>query len=717
MFKHRAALAVVVMMFSAGTIARSQDATPAKDAAAKQDAAPKQEKAQDEAKQEPPTTSVAPASVEISPKTLDAHVGEKVKFSAVAKDAAGNMIDEKPSAWFAAPFDVAGADEAGEVTFHSPGVVTVGAVIAGKTGYATVNVGDSKVTGVEIEPPAYPAVVVGGAEKLTAVTRSANGNPRTDVAIKWTSEKPAIAAVDAAGLVNGIAPGSVTIKATAEGVKGTVTLQVVRDAVRKLTVKPASAEARTGDVVHFSATAVDGTGGHLKDPPMRWSLSSSGGGAAIYPDGAFVAEKAGTYVILASSGQHSATASVVVRPRNVERDVEVVSHVPIPDLQMSEEWIIGHHAYLSTVADKVFVYDIADPANPKLLDTLKVDARIINDISTTPDEKIGVFTREGASNRKNGIVFLDTSDAAHLKVLSEYTATVSGGVHSAYIDGRHVYITDDATGSLRIISFEDPKHPKEVARWEAQNPTMATFNTKHGTVTSGRYLHDLQVKDGLAYLAYWRDGLIILDVGNGMAGGSPENPKLVSQYHFNHYELYGDGWLAGTHSVFRYKNYLFVGDEVFPAIFELDDRDRIPVRAICHVMDISDIKHPREVAQYEVPEGGSHNFWAANDMLYEGYYSGGARVLDISGELRGDLYRQGREIARFWTGDGKGFRPNLPFTWGGQPCSVTCDSPLLNSLIYFNDIHSGLWITKLGEPKFEGSASSPAVRKSERTIH
>jgi len=672
----------------------------------------------DATKQEAPTTSVAPASVEISPKTLDAHVGEKVKFSAAAKDAAGNPIDEKPSAWFAAPFDIAGSDDAGEVTFHAPGVVTVGAVIAGKAGYATVNVTDSKVTAVTIEPPAYPSVVAGGVEKLTAITRDASGNPRTDVAVKWTSEKPSIAAVDSAGLVTGIAAGSATIKATSEGVSGTITLHVVRDAARKLTVKPATAEARTGDVVHFSATALDASGGNSKDASVRWSLSgTSNGGATVYPDGAFVAEKAGTYVVMASSGQHSAAASVVVRPRNVEREMEVVSHTPMPDLQMSEEWIIGHHAYLATIADKVFVYDIADPANPKLLDTLKVDARIINDISTTPDEKIGMFTREGASNRKNGIVFLDTSDASHLKVLSEYTSTVTGGVHSAYIDGHYVYLTDDATGSMRVIDFADVKHPKEVARWEAQNPTAVSMETKHGTVTSGRYLHDLQVKDGLAYLAYWRDGLIILDVGNGMAGGSPENPKLVSQYRFNHYELYGDGWLAGSHSVFRYKNYLFVGDEVFPAIFELDDRDRVPVRAICHVMDVSDIKHPREVAQYEVPEGGSHNFWAANDMLYEGYYSGGARVLDISGELRGDLYRQGREIARFWTGDAKGFRPNLPFVWGGQPCSVTCDSPLLNSLMYFNDIHSGLWITKLGEPKFEGSASSPAVRKGERTIH
>ncbi len=706
---NRIAWLTIALVIFAVPLLRSQDTSSKKDTSPAKDDSSKQE-----AKQESPSTSVAPAVVEITPKALDVHVGEKVKFSAAAKDAAGNPIDEKPSVWFAAPFDVAGADENGEVAFHAPGIVTVGAVIAGKTGYATVNVANPKVAGIEIEQPAYP-VVVGSAEKLTVITRTSDGKPRTGAPIQWTSEKPSIASVDAAGMVTGLAPGSATIKATSDEASGTVTFQVIRDSVRKLTVKPATTEARTSDVLHFTASAIEAGGVRSNTTPVRWSIG--GEGAEVYPDGAFVAEKAGIYVITASSGQHSAAASVVVRPRNVEREVEVVAHVPMPDLQMSEEWIIGHHAYLATVADKLFTYDISDPANPKLLDTLKVDARLINDVSTTPDEKIGVFTREGASNRKNGIVFLDTTDAAHLKVLSEYTATVTGGVHSAYIDGHYVYITDDATGSLRIIDFQDPKHPKEVARWQTENPTVVTFETKMGSMTSGRYLHDLQVKDGLAYLAYWRDGLIILDVGNGMAGGSPENPILVSQYRFNHYELYGDGWLAGTHSVFRYKNYLFVGDEVFPAIFELENRDRIPVRAICHVMDVSDLKHPKEVAWYEVPEGGSHNFWAANDMLYEGYYSGGARVLDISGELRGDLYRQGREIARFWTGDAKGFRPNLPFTWGGQPCSVKCDSDLLNSLMYFNDIHSGLWITKLGAPKFEGSASSPPVRKSEQTIH
>src|SRR5579872_5724569 len=188
------------------------------------------------AKQETPSTSVAPAVVEISPKTLDAHVGEKVKFSAAAKDAAGNPIDAKVSVWFAAPFDLAGADESGEVTFHSPGIVTVGAVIAGKTGYATVNVGNSKIAKLEIESLPSSTIVVGGVEKLTVVARADNGNPRSDAKITWSSDKPSIASVDAAGLVTGLAPGRVTIKASCDGSSTTAVLEVSRDSVHKLTV-------------------------------------------------------------------------------------------------------------------------------------------------------------------------------------------------------------------------------------------------------------------------------------------------------------------------------------------------------------------------------------------------------------------------------------------------------------------------------------------------
>ena len=257
-------------------------------------------------------------------------------------------------------------------------------------------------------------------------------------------------------------------------------------------------------------------------------------------------------------------------------------------------------------------------------------------------------------------------------------------------------MTDDATGSIRVIDFRDVKAPKEVARWQIEGPHIT-----NGGMLGGRYVHDVQVKDGLAYLAYWRDGLVILDVGNGIKGGSPEKPQFVSQFRFNYHELYGNGWLSGAHAVFRYKNYVFVGDEVFPEIFDINAKKRIPVRGVVHVVDVSDISHPRKVAEYAVPEAGSHNVWVENDILYMGYYTGGARVLDVSGELRGDLYRQGREIARLWTGSADGFLPNSPFAWGAQPH---------NGLIFFNDMNSGLWIMKLGEPRIDtGSTTEPGM--------
>jgi len=658
-----------------------------------------------------PAMPPKPKTVEITPTNITAHVGDKIKFTAVAKDDTGKTIDVKPMIWIALPPDIAGADEDGTVVFRAAGQVTVGAVVAGKPGFATVTVGTPPPATVEVAP-LKQALVVGGSTVLTATARSANGDPRTDVAIRWSSKQAAIAKVDDSGLVKGLAPGTATLVATGGAAQGEITVQVVADTLQRIALEPATTTAKTGDVVHFTAKpivekgAAKGAAAAPKDLLTSWSVSGPQG--EIYADGAFVANLPGTYEVTAAIGGHTAGASIVVAPRNVQRGLEVVAHIPTKDaegkvVQTTEEWVVGNHLYVATMGDRLYAYDISDAAHPKALDSLKADARLYNDVSTTPDEKVGVFTREGSSNRKDGIVLFDASDPAHLKVLSEYTATVTGGVHSAFINGHYAYITDDATGSLRVIDFADPLHPKEVARWQtekSQEQTVAS-PTGEGMITVGRYLHDLYVKDGLAYLAYWRDGLVILDVGAGIKGGSPENPKLVAQYKFNHYELYGDGWLAGSHTAFRYKNYVFVGDEVFPGYFDISTKERIPVRGILHVMDVSDIEHPREVANYEVPEGGMHNVWPDNDILYLGDYAGGGRAVDISGELRGNLYEQGREIASFFPGDPNGYRANLPFTWGAQPA---------NGLIFFNDINSGIWIVKLGKPKFQGSTTAPPLR-------
>jgi len=640
------------------------------------------------------------ASVEVTPAQAASPVGGKLEFKAVGKDAAGQPLPDAVKYWFAAPFDAASADQKGEVSFVEPGEITIGAVIGKKIGYAHVSVAKPHIALINVSPVAAP-LAVGSSHRLAATPRNPSGDPRSDIALTWSSEKSAVAAVDAAGVVHAVKPGKTLIRASGDGVTGETPVTVVKNSVSALAVSPETSSAKTGDVVHFSAKDRKGASIAVE---IAWSVRENG--AQIWPDGAFVAERPGTYTIQAAVGDKLASASIVVAPRDIAREVEVVAHVMPKDEQFAEEWIWDHYAYLSSINDKLYIFDISDPAHPQAADPFKVDARLINDVSVTADGKIGVITREGASNRKNGIVFLDTTDPLHPKTISEYTATVTGGVHSAYVNSHYVYLTDDATGSMRVIDFADAKNPKEVARWQVENSGQALMKVAipteegGGFTLAGRYLHDLQVVDGLAYLAYWRDGVVILDVGNGMKGGSPEHPQLVSSYRFNYDELYGSGWLAGSHAVFRYKNYLFVGDEVFPESFSITSHDRIPVRGIAHILDVSDIHNPREVATYSVPEAGSHNMWVVDDVMYIGYYNGGGRVVDVSGELRGELYDQGREVAHFWSGDAAAYRPNLPFAWGAFP---------YKGLVYINDIHGGLWIIRLAKHKPYTQTTEPPV--------
>ena len=104
------------------------------------------------------------------------------------------------------------------------------------------------------------------------------------------------------------------------------------------------------------------------------------------------------------------------------------------------------------------------------------------------------------------------------------------------------------------------------------------------------------------------------------------------------------------------------------------------------MIDWSDWDHPQEVARYQVPEAGSHNLWVEDDILFAAFYNGGLRVVDISGELLGDLYRQGREIAMYVPYDPDGFIANSPFVGGPQP---------YKGHIFFTDWNTGLWAVKL----------------------
>jgi len=133
---------------------------------------------------------------------------------------------------------------------------------------------------------------------------------------------------------------------------------------------------------------------------------------------------------------------------------------------------------------------------------------------------------------------------------------------------------------------------------------------------------------------------------------------------------------------------VIAGDEIMPG-FDPDKPGE--TMGYLHFIDFTDPENPREVARYQVPEAGTHNLWVEGDRLYAAFYNGGLRVVDISGELEGDLYRQGREIARYSAYDPEGKVPNAPMTWGPQPHK---------GHVFFSEFNSGLWAVKL-EPRRE----------------
>ncbi|MEX2155714.1 MAG: Ig-like domain-containing protein [Gemmatimonadales bacterium] len=639
-----------------------------------------------------PTAPAPPqpiTKVEVQPSGGEVPIGGKLKFTARALDASGQVVPRAEIGWFVN--DVGDVDTTGLFTGGYQGYARVTAV-AYIPGDQDSQVFGSALVQVLPEPPARIALearptrlVAGSRLTLTATPFSRHGDRRADP-VAFRSSNPRIASVTADGRLRAIAPGRATITATAGPATETLAVQVVPNTVARITIEPGAPTVRTGDVVKFRATPRAAAGRSLGDVAVDWAVAAGSGVAQIDPAGTFVAELPGTYTVTATVGGKSADVLVRVAARDVGRGIEVRGRLPIT-MSAAEVWVhpSGTCAYLSTIADRVYAIDITDVTRPKIVDSMMTDARIVNDVMTTEDGKYGVFSREGASNRKNGIVVFDASNPCHPKPVSEYTETVSGGVHSSYVYQGHAYITDDATGSMRVIDFRDPAHPKEVARWQTQQ------------TEAGRYLHDVMVVDGLAYLAYWNDGLVVLDVGNGMKGGSPSNPQLVSQlkYDLNAVyarvgQLWGPGFVRGTHTAWRQGRYVFVGDEVYAArpYKGLADGNNLTFGRL-HVIDVSDIRNPRAVAWYEPTDGGVHNVWVVGDTLYLGNYQGGARALDVSGELKGDLLRQGREISWILTADSLGHRPRAPFAWG----AVVRDGN-----IFVPDINTGLWILRL-EPK------------------
>ncbi|MGH7466967.1 MAG: Ig-like domain-containing protein [Longimicrobiales bacterium] len=655
--------------------------------------------------QQNPQTTTAPspvARIVVSPRQLTVPAGETLQLKAEAFDNAGRPVPnvtflfQPQGAWFEATVDSLGVVTAGSTGVFPIAITAVVPGAAPKMERISVQMVPGAAARIDIKPEP-PVLVTGQRLRLNARALSRTGDERTDP-VSWTSSAPAVARVSADGLVQALAPGRAVLSASNGTVRASHEVRVFANTIASLEITPDRTRARQGDVVRFRITARDARGQNISNVTPTWSFSPGDG--LLEQDGSFVGYLAGTYTITASLGARSTDAIVTLGAREVTRPITVVGRLPRSLFTTEEVWVHpnGKVAYLGTGGggDRMYAIDISNPAAPVVVDSIVANTRRVNDIMTTPDGKFLVFTREGAADRKNGIVIASLEDPLHPKPISEFTDGVTAGVHSAFVfqqptHGTHIYLTNDGTGALHIIDINDPYKPREVAQFRSS-----------GRPDAGRTLHDVDVQNGLAYLSYWNDNLVVLDVGNGMKGGSPSNPQVVSQYKYDLNKLYqkvediaGPGFIRGTHTAWRHRNYVFIADEVFPAGPVVGGKvgpgDEFAGRAFgrLQVLDVSDLSKPKAVAWFEPDNGGVHNVWVAGDTLYVGAYNGGFFAYDVSGELKGDLKAQGREIAHLNTADMNGVRQNSAMTWG----VVAKDG-----LAFVNDMYNGLWIVRL-EPK------------------
>jgi hypothetical protein len=643
---------------------------------------------------------VAPPAVRviISPSNPTVAARDTLRLSARVVDAQGQPLSGARIRFVPAGFSFeASIDSTGLIHTGAVGTFPVSAVALLPDGRVVpqrveVRITPGPAARIALRPTALK-LLVGQRLRVQGTAYSAADDARND-RLGWSSSAPAVARVTD-GVVAGIAPGRATITARSGQASQVLAVEVVSSNVASIAVTPATATARTGDVIRFRAEVRDRAGNAITGLTPTWMLSPGLG--AIDEEGAFVGNRPGTYQVTASFGARAADATVTLEERGVSRSVRLVGKLLRTAFPTSEVWVHpnGRVAYLGTLmgGDRVYALDISNPANPIVVDSIVINARTINDIMTTPDGNYMVLTREGADDRKNGIVIADTRDPLHPKALSEFTEGVTAGVHSAFVHkqekyGTHVYLTNDATGALHIVDITDPARPREVAQWKPKQ------------TAAGTTLHDVDVQNGLLYGSWWNDGLVILDVGNGMKGGTPSKPVVVSQFKYDLDSLYkrvelegGPGFIRGTHTAWRHKNYVIIADEVFSNSAAQTLFAWQPSRAYgrLHVIDVSNIERPRAVAWYEPEYGGVHNVWVAGDTLYLGAYNAGFKAFDISGELRGDLFAQGRQLGEFMPMDPAAKVPNAPMTWG-----VVVNPK--DGLAYVNDLNSGLWVLRL-EPK------------------
>ncbi|HEY0931013.1 MAG TPA: hypothetical protein VGE27_13905 [Gemmatimonas sp.] len=324
----------------------------------------------------------------------------------------------------------------------------------------------------------------------------------------------------------------------------------------------------------------------------------------------------------------------------------------VSDRFTAEVWVRGNTAYTTTWGirstargNAVKIWDVS-ASQPRLVDSVIVEnASTTGDVQVSDDGAIMLVAIE--NNPNGGVAIYSMADARKPQLLIRTTGgELQTGVHTAELARVNGVLyafcvanpASNVASRLVILDLSNPASPRTVFSQAMGRPN----------------LHDVFVRDGLLFTAEWNDGMGIWDIG-GAGNGSVSQPRRISQIATVGGQVHNMWWMHDP--VTSSKRYVLVGQEGPGSVGSSSSGD-------IHVVDISSLTAPAEVAVYSVPGAGTHNFSVdeANGIAYAAYYNAGVQVLDVRGDMgscgagqrtadgRCDLLKMGRYKGQYTGG-------------------------------------------------------------------
>lgn len=349
----------------------------------------------------------------------------------------------------------------------------------------------------------------------------------------------------------------------------------------------------------------------------------------------------------------------------------------VPERFSSDLWVHGSYAYTGTwgsraggVGNVLKVWSLGGSGAPTLAGSVTVTGiGTVSDVQVSDDGQLLVLSGERGTN--GGIFLYGLSNPAQPLPLG-----------SALVGPTGVHTVTLATINQRLYAFaarnpgptQDAADDPALLIYDVTDPEAPTLVARKPYPERDFGIHDTFVRDGIVFAFVWNTGVVIYDVGNGIRGGSPSAPVEISRL-----ATATNGVCCGpsVHNGWWFRNpvtgerrYLFIGQEGAASLGSSSSGD-------IHVVDVSDLSQPHEVAFFHLDGAGTHNFWMDEErqILYAAYYNAGVVALDVSGTLAENL--SGRLLSKRQPG-GVG----NTFTWGVQ---------LANGFLYAVDMLTGLW--------------------------